>query len=78
MSKIHVYELSDKGKRALSKKSSYKDWVEHDALFYFTNPKGIWCDAVVSGKTGEILDRDVHKSVDSFLKFKCAVNELPN
>tara|TARA_R110000868_G_scaffold300202_1_gene560611 strand:+ start:191 stop:433 length:243 start_codon:yes stop_codon:yes gene_type:complete len=65
--KYTQYKLSPKGKRSLSKKDSYKEWVTEDANFFFSDVKSIWCDVVTSGIDGRILDRDVHKSVDSFL-----------
>jgi hypothetical protein len=64
---MNEYKLSEKGKRVLAKKSNYKEWVDEDAHFFFSDVKSIWCDKVVSGKDGRVLDTDVHKSVDSLL-----------
>lgn len=61
------FKLSEKGKRVLATKTNYKEWVEEDAHFFFSDVKSLWCDKVVSGKDGRVLDTDVQKSVDSLL-----------
>jgi len=66
---MYVYTLSEKGKKALAKRSNYKAWVEHNVEFHYKDPKSMWCDKVVSTVTGEILDKDTQKSVDSYLTF---------
>lgn len=62
------FKLSEKGKRALAGKADYGQWVTEDAIFYFSDINSIWCDKVVSGKTGKVLDTNVYKSVDSHLE----------